>query len=89
MRLKTGSLTKDEEDENMKVIQEEKQGCLLRHTQTQTLISNVLLPGGEKQRETKSITPTETGGVVEAESPRGTNRKIDGEKQITHLTDDS
>ena len=56
------------------------------HTHTQ-LISNVLLPGGEKNRKAKSMTQTETGGVVES---HGTiNRKTDTEKQITPLTDDS
>lgn len=66
---------------------EEKQGYLHWHTQIQTLISNVLLPGGEKKRETKSVTQTETGGVVESWRKKQEDRQR--ETEITLLTDDS
>lgn len=42
-----------------------------------------------RSKERQSQWHRQTGGVVEGESPRGRNRKIDREKQITRLTDDS
>lgn len=69
VRLKTGSFTKEGEDENMKVIWEEKQGYLHWHThKSKPSYLMCCCQEGEKKREAKSMTQTETGGVAERES---------------------